>query len=56
MIETGEVKAAATAQLEDLAVAQTLPAANSLSPAKRVKAAQGKLHAQLVLALHSQST
>lgn len=55
MIETREVKAAATAQLENLAVACTWPAANSLGPAKKVKAAQGKLHAQLLLALHSQS-
>lgn len=56
MFETGEVKAAATAQLEDLAAAQTLPAANSLGPARKVQAARGKFHAQLSLALHSQST
>lgn len=37
-------------------VAQTLPAANSLGPAQRVREAQGALHAQLLLALHSQST
>jgi len=54
--ETRAVKAAATAHLEDLAVARTWPAANSPGPAKKVKAAQGKLHAQLLLALHSQST
>lgn len=58
MIQTGEVKAAATAwQEERSSVAQTLPAANnSLGPARRVREAQSELHAQLLLALHSQRT
>lgn len=57
MIQTGEVKAAATARQEERSsVAQTLPAANSLGPARRVRETQSELHAQLLLALHSQRT